>query len=129
MTTPGLAGRRVLVVEDEPLIAMLLEDMLLDMGASVAGVADTVAAALEQVAAADGSLDAAVLDMNLRGRPVDPVADLLAERGVPFVFASGYGADAASGRHSAVPVLAKPFRREALEVALRSLLDAPQGSI
>ncbi len=113
----GLTGRRVLVVEDEPLIAMLLEDMLTDLGAEIAGVADTVSGALERLES-DGVVDIAVLDMSLRGRTVEPVADALADRGVPFVFASGYGADVAVGRHAAAPVLPKPFARDALEAAL-----------
>ena len=117
----GLFGRRVLVVEDEPLIAMLLEDMISDFGAEVAAVADSVPAALEHVA--DGTpLDLAVLDMSLRGRAVDPVADALADRGVPFIFASGYGVHGATGRHTSAPVLSKPFQRDALEQALLTCL-------
>ena len=116
-TASPLAGRRVLVVEDEPLIAMLLEDMLSDLSVEAAQMADSVPAALEAVAGLEG-VDGAILDMNLRGRSVEPVADALADRGIPFVFASGYGADGVVDRHSGAPVLAKPFRKEALEQAL-----------
>lgn len=119
-TTPApLAGRRMVVVEDEPLIVMLLEDMLEELEVSVAGVAESVPAALELLRALEG-VDGAILDMNLRGRSVEPVADLLAERRIPFVFASGYGADAVTRRFEGAPVLPKPFRREALEEALRA---------
>ena len=110
----------MLVVEDEPLIAMLLEDMLSDLDMPIAGVAESVPAAPDLVASLDGGLDGAILDMNLRGRSVEPVAQALAAKGVPFVFASGYGADALTERHAGAPVLPKPFRREALEAALLS---------
>ena len=122
--SPSLAGRRVLVVEDEPLIAMLLEDMLDELEVKLAGTADSVPAALQTL---EGGLsfDGAILDMNLRGKSVEPVAEALAERRIPFVFASGYGADALTQKHADAPVLTKPFRREALEQALR---DALAGS-
>lgn len=123
----SLAGRRVLVVEDEPLIAMLLEDMLSDLSVEAALTADSVPAALDAVATLE-KLDGAILDMNLRGKPVDPVADALAAKGIPFVFASGYGAGGGSdGRHKSAPVLAKPFRKEALEEALLSVFAAPRA--
>jgi CheY-like chemotaxis protein len=92
-TEASLAGRRVLVVEDEPLIAMLLEDMLSDLEVTIAGVAESVPAALDLLQGLE-EVDGAILDMNLRGRSVEPVAEALAKRGIPFVFASGYGADA-----------------------------------
>jgi CheY-like chemotaxis protein len=117
-----LAGRRILVVEDEPLIAMLLEDMLDDLQVESAGTADSVQAALQLIETVDG-FDGAILDMNLRGKSVEPVADALSERGIPFVFASGYGSAAHLKDHSAAPVLAKPFQRDALEAALISLLQ------
>ena len=122
-----LAGRRMLVVEDEPLIAMLLEDMLGDLDMPVLGTADSVPAALELIETLDG-LDGAILDMNLRGRSVEPVATALAARGVPFVFASGYGVDALTQRHAQAPVLPKPFRREALESALLTAFGAPDNT-
>jgi CheY-like chemotaxis protein len=116
-----LAGRRVLVVEDEPLIAMLLEDMLDELGVTLAGAADSVPAALQTLE--DGlEFEGAILDMNLRGKSVEPVAQALAERRIPFVFASGYGADALTRQHLDAPVLSKPFRKEALEEALRTVL-------
>ena len=106
-----LHGRRVLVVEDEALIGMLLEDGLLEAGAEVVGPACSVKEALELIdqAAADGGLSAAVLDINLEGEAVSPVADHLAALGVPFVFATGYGEGYNRGLHAAAPILEKPF--------------------
>jgi DNA-binding response OmpR family regulator len=106
-----LQGRRVLVVEDEALIGMLLEDELLNAGAEVVGPACSVKEALELInqKAADGGLSAAVLDINLEGETVSPVADRLAALSVPFVFATGYGEGYNRGLHAAAPILAKPF--------------------
>jgi len=106
-----LQGRRVLVVEDEALIGMLLEDELLRAGAEVVGPACSVKEALELInqMAADGGLSAAVLDINLEGETVSPVADRLAALSVPFVFATGYGEGYNRGLHAAAPILAKPF--------------------
>jgi DNA-binding response OmpR family regulator len=106
-----LQGRRVLVVEDEALIGMLLEDELLRAGAEVVGPACSVKEALELInqKAADGGLSAAVLDINLEGETVSPVADRLAALSVPFVFATGYGEGYNRGLHAAAPILAKPF--------------------
>jgi CheY-like chemotaxis protein len=123
---PALRGRRVLVVEDEALVAMLLEDGLLDAGAEVVGPAGSVAEALGLVerAARDGGLDAAVLDINLGGAAVAPVADRLAALGVPFVFATGYGEGCDRSGHAAAPVLAKPFDPDVLVGAIEGLAAA-----
>jgi DNA-binding response OmpR family regulator len=125
--TPALHGRRVLVVEDEALVAMLLEDGLLEAGAEVVGPACSVDEALGLIerVACDGGLSAAVLDINLQGAAVSPVADRLAALGVPFVFATGYGEDCERGLHMAAPVLAKPFNPDALVAAIGAL--APRG--
>ena len=106
-----LQGRRVLVVEDEAIIGMLLEDELLRAGADVIGPACSVKEALELInqMAADGGLSAAVLDINLEGETVSPVADRLAALSVPFVFATGYGGGYNRGLHAAAPILVKPF--------------------
>jgi CheY-like chemotaxis protein len=117
-----LNGLRVLVVEDEMLVAMLLEDMLGDFGCSVVGPAATLREALPLAQTAD--LDAAVLDVNLGGDPIFPVADALKARGVPFVFASGYGENGLAEAHRGAPVLQKPFRQADLERALNAL---PRG--
>ena len=82
-------GLRVLIVEDEVLISMLLEEILGELGCEVVGTPSTVAAALDIIDRT--ALDAATLDLNLAGEDSDPVAVALAARGTPFVFATGYG--------------------------------------
>jgi len=114
-----LSGRTVLVVEDETLVAMLVEDTLLDAGARVIGPASSVAQALDLVERERP--DVAVLDMNLAGETSEPVADLLTRRGVPFVVASGYGASGIPARYAGVPVLAKPYAPEELTAVLSRL--------
>ncbi len=104
-----LTGRRILVVEDEALVAMLVEDALLDAGATVMGPAATVAEALALLEREAEPPHAAVLDLNLAGETSTPVADVLARRGVPFVVATGYGAGGLPQGHAGVPVLAKPY--------------------
>ena len=111
---------RILLVEDEPLIAMMLEDVLETLDRQVAGTADSVAAALDLVAA--GGFDAAILDVNLRGGEKSwPVADALAARGTPFVIATGGSDDTVAPRHRDRPVLSKPFTIDGVEKALDSL--------
>lgn len=113
---PKLKGKRVLVVEDEALVSMLVEDELRDAGATVLGPAACVddAMRLVEAAAADGGMDAAVLDLNLQGEWATPVADRLAALGVPFLFATGYGEGCDRGGHGAAPHLHKPFAPERL---------------
>jgi len=119
VTDLALDGRRILVVEDEMLVSMLLEDMLADFGCRVVGPAPTIAEAMPLASGAE--IDAAVLDLNLGGDPIFPVADALKARGVPFVFASGYGSGGLSEAHRGAPMLQKPFRQADLERALRGL--------
>ncbi len=106
-----LKDKRVLIVEDEPLVAMLVEDELLGAGAEVVGPAFSVGNALWliEAAMADGGIDAAVLDINLGGKHVSPVAERLSALGVPFLFATGYGEGCDTGGHGAAPTLHKPF--------------------
>jgi CheY-like chemotaxis protein len=118
-----LAGRRVLLVEDEAMIAMLLEDMLADLGCHVVGPAYAIAHALE-LAAAPEAIDVAILDVNLGGRPVFEVADALRARRVPMVFSTGYGEAGLRKEDRGVPVLGKPFRSEDLAIALRQALGS-----
>jgi DNA-binding response OmpR family regulator len=100
-------ARKVLVVEDEALVAMLVEDALLDAGFGVMGPAATVEEAL---ALLDHERpDAVVLDLNLAGETSTPVADLLAARGIPYVIATGYGASGLPAGHQDAMVLAKPY--------------------
>ncbi|MCB4821908.1 response regulator [Roseicella aerolata] len=117
---------RVLVVEDEAIVAMLIEDELLEAGAEVIGPAISVGEALQRIEAArgDGGLSAAVLDINLAGEAVMPVADRLAMLGVPFLFVTGYDGACARGGHAAAPMLHKPFNPEELLAALGMLAPA-----
>lgn len=110
----------ILIVEDDALIAMMMEDFLDVLGKTHAGTADTVDSALELVAA--GGIDAAILDVNLRaGEKSFPVADALAERGVPFVFATGGSGDLVDPAWRDRPTLAKPFTMDGIAQALDSL--------
>ncbi|MEN2785015.1 response regulator [Sphingomonas qilianensis] len=112
--------QRILIVEDEPLIAMMLEDFLDIQGRALAGQADTVADALALVAA--GGIDAAILDVNLRdGEQSWPIADALAAKGVPFVFATGGSQDGVIEAHRDRPTLPKPFTMDGVEKALNAL--------
>lgn len=104
---------RVLVVEDEVTISLLMEDMLLDLGCEVVGPAARLSAAKHL--AGTEVLDLAILDVNLAGEPIYPVAELLADRGVPFAFSTGYGAGGIEPRYRDRPVLQKPFSAADLE--------------
>jgi CheY-like chemotaxis protein len=121
----ALAGRRVLVVEDEPFIAMTLEDMLTDFGCIVAGSVSQVSDALAVIAL--GQIDAAVLDVNLGAQKIDPVADELARLGFPFVFTTGYGRTGVPASHNKRGVVQKPFRAEELARALAQELARIPG--
>jgi CheY-like chemotaxis protein len=111
-----LSGLRLLLVEDESHVAMLIEDMLADMGCDVVASIARVSEALRLLEATD--IDAAVLDTNVAGEKVFPVAERLRERAIPFVFATGYGADGVLADLPTYPVIAKPFPQSQLEKAL-----------
>jgi CheY-like chemotaxis protein len=115
---------RILVVEDEMLVAMNIEDMLLDLGHEVAGLASRLEPALSL--AREGEFDLAMLDVNLAGQPSFPVARILADRGIPFLFATGYGVKGIAEEYRAYPVLQKPFRMRDLGEALRRI-ELPAG--
>ena len=101
------------------LVAMNIEDMLLEHGFVVAGMASRLAPAL--TLAREGRFDAAMLDVNLAGEASFPVADLLAERGIPFLFATGYGLAGLEERYRGHPVLQKPFRAAELRKAIEAI--------
>lgn len=111
---------RVLVVEDEAMIAMLVEDMVLDFGSEVVGPIANTDDAINLARSAE--LDAAILDINVGGSPIFPVADILSERGVPVIFATGYGSKGLPPRFHNRPTLPKPFSYQSLAEALRSAL-------
>lgn len=116
---PWLKGKRILVVEDEALIAVMVEDMLTEMGSIVIGPAATIEAAL--ALARGEELDAAVLDVNVRGERIDPVAEALMTRQVPVLFATGYGeVRLASG--AAATVIDKPYTQDKLARGLAAAM-------
>jgi CheY-like chemotaxis protein len=115
-----LAGRRVLVVEDEMLILMTIEDMLADLGCESVTAAATVDKGLALIDAQ--SFDVAMLDVNLNGNKSYPVADALAARGIPFVFSTGYSDHSLKDGYPDRPVLRKPFQQKELAAIFRRLL-------
>jgi DNA-binding response OmpR family regulator len=115
-TDPDRAAR-VLVVEDEMLVAMVLEDQLADAGFKVVGPAFSVEEAMRL--AASEPLDGAVLDINLAGEKVYPVADLLAARNVPFVYVTGFGRAGLRETDQGRPMLQKPYLFASLEAIVR----------
>jgi CheY-like chemotaxis protein len=119
-----LTGKRILVVEDEAIIAEMVADMLLDLGACVIGPAFSLGTA-EKLAEA-GAIDGAVLDVNLRSQRVDTVAAILRERTVPIVFATGNG-DMIADLACDAPVLEKPYTQDKLGAALSRALAAELG--
>lgn len=107
---------RVLVVEDEMMIALMLEDMLSDLGHDVVGLAMRLPQALAM--AREAAIDMAILDVNLDGRLSFPVAEILAARGVPFFFATGYGSAGVEPPFKDYPVIKKPFETKDLVSAI-----------
>jgi CheY-like chemotaxis protein len=105
--------RRVLVIEDEVIVGMLLEDMLEELGCEVAAISTHIEEALQLARALD--IDLAILDINLGGKQSFPVADVLKSRGVPFMFATGYGAHILKPPYSGTPTLQKPFQLDDLQ--------------
>jgi CheY-like chemotaxis protein len=120
--TADASAKRVLVVEDELMIRMLLEDMLSELGFTVAVEAARIEDALAAAETAD--IDLAVLDLNLNGQSTGPVAEALAARGKPFVFATGYGEHGLPEAFRNRPTLKKPFQLDGLERTLRAALQA-----
>lgn len=122
-STDDLKGLRILVVEDEAAISLLLEDMLLDFGCEVIGPAARLSAALEAVSRE--SVDIAILDVNVAGEPIYPVAEALVARNIPFVFSTGYGSAGIKDAFRDRPVLQKPFAQHDLK---QKLLAARQSA-
>lgn len=120
--TTALTGLRLLIVEDEAMVAMMVEDMLADLGCVVVDVAGTLARGLALVADRALALDGAILDVNLGGDKVYPVAAALTARGIPFIFATGYGIAGIAEDFAHVPALAKPYESRALAKVLTDAL-------
>lgn len=115
-----MSSQKILVVEDEYLIRMLLEDMLDDLGYAVAGTAGNVPEA--SILAQTQEFDLAILDVNLDGCEVFPVADILTGRGLPYLFITGYGGGGLPEQYRARPTLQKPFQLEELKKTLATML-------
>lgn len=115
-------ARRILIVEDEILLAMNLEDMLVELGHNVVAVATRMPEAM--TLAADSEIDLAILDLNLSGALSFPVAEILRARGVPFLFATGYGLQGLSEEYKNEFMLAKPYGIDELESALNKVTTA-----
>src|SRR5690606_11040755 len=121
--TAALEGRRVLVVEDESLVAMLIETILVDLGCEVVGPVANLDEAVALIRS-DARIDLALLDVNVAGQPVFPAAEALEARGTPFVFAWGYGAGGLPDRWRDRPTLQKPFTEPAIGQALMQAMGA-----
>jgi CheY-like chemotaxis protein len=126
MAAEAQAGRRVLVVEDESMIRMLLDGMLADLGYTMtaeAGALDEAVALAKQA-----QFDIAILDVNLHNEPITPVVEILTQRGLPFVFATGADLHSVPQAYRSHPTLQKPFRVEALERALQAVAPKPASA-
>jgi CheY-like chemotaxis protein len=117
------ANPRILVVEDELMIRMLLDGMLEDLGYTMAGEAGAIDEAM--TLARQGEFDAAILDVNLNGQPITPVVEILVQRGLPFVFATGHGQRGVPEPYRDNLTLQKPFQVEALAQALATVAPRP----
>jgi CheY-like chemotaxis protein len=124
MASPTLRDRRILVVEDEYLIALNLQDSLETAGSVVLGPVSSVEKAISKIES-EPHIDAAVLDVNLGGVLAYPVADMLVAREIPFIFTSGYEDNALRTRYSNVKTCTKPYQFEAMQEAL---VQAMSGS-
>lgn len=110
-----LFGLCILLVEDEMILAMMIEDMLKELGCEVVKAA-RVASAIQLIAGK--TFDGAILDVNVAGEAIYPVAHELEIRGIPFIFSSGYGASGLSPEYAGQPTLSKPYRQEEIEPML-----------
>ena len=115
------AGVRVLLVEDEGTVALLIEEMLEELGCEVVASVARLVAAREIASAAE--VDLAILDVNLAGERVFPVAEILRERGIPFLFSTGYGASGLPSEFARSPVLHKPFSESDLQEIIKLTLE------
>lgn len=123
-----LAGRRVMVVEDEALVSMLIEDLLADLGCEPLGPLTRVSDAIDFVRDESHAIDAALLDVNLAGERSNAVAEALAARDIAFVLCTGYDDAGVDDRWQNRPLLRKPFVGHQLEKALREALSGPASA-
>ena len=123
--TQESSGLCVLVVEDEMMVALLLEEMIADLGHRVVGPVGRLGKALELASSA--AIDVAILDVNVDGQGVYPVAAALAARGIPFAFVTGYGREGVRESYRGSPTLTKPFQRQDLRELLEEIRHARQA--
>lgn len=123
----GRSGaKRILVIEDEMMVAMGLEMALMEAGYEVVGPFGRLDQALE--AARNGQMDLALLDVNVRGDAIFPVAEILTARGIPFAFLTGYGRETLPVEFKAGRVLSKPFQAERLLATIKSMSSESMSS-
>lgn len=127
LSATPLSGRRILIVEDEALVSMVIEEALKDLGCAIVGPVSTRDQAL--ALAKTEPLDGALLDVNLGGEPVYPVADALSLRGIPFAFVTGYGQGGIADRYAAAPTLVKPFQLVTVGLVLGEIVNRPSARI
>ena len=125
MTATGLSGRSVFLVEDEVMIRMMVADMLEELGYKVAAEAGDINEALRLAQATE--FDIAILDVNVNGKVISPVADLIREKGCPFIFATGYGSSGLPEQYRDRPALQKPFQLDALSKTIEAALRGEIG--
>jgi two-component SAPR family response regulator len=118
-------AKRVLIVEDEVLLALHLEDLLTELGCEVVGQFTRIDGAMKF--ARESEIDFAVLDINVAGTMSFPIADVLRERGIPFAFASGYGAEGLIDGYRDVPALRKPYAQDELERTIAMVFCGSPG--
>ena len=123
MTATRSRGGSVFLVEDEVMIRMMVADMLEELGYSVAAEAGEISEAMKLAQSAD--FDLAILDVNVNGKMISPVADLIKARQRPFIFATGYGSSGLPEEYRDRPALQKPFQIETLAKAIDTVLTSP----
>ncbi len=126
-TITPLDGLQVLIVEDETLVAMLIEEYLLELGCEIAFSASRVGKAMRGLQTC--GIDVAILDVNVAGESISQLVETLVQRGIPFIFASGYGARGVDPRWSRSPVLQKPFTEADLRAALLASLETKRQAV
>ncbi len=125
MSTPSSRRGSVLIVEDEAMIRLMVSDMLDELGFSVVAEAGEIDDAIQLARTCD--FDVAILDVNVNGKIISPVAEVIEQRQLPFVFATGYGAAGVPEEFRNRPALQKPFQLETLARILDGLIGAPGG--
>jgi CheY-like chemotaxis protein len=117
------SGGSIFLVEDEVMIRMMVADMLEELGYSIAAESGEIGDALKLAQSVE--FDLAILDVNVNGKGISPVADLIAARHLPFIFATGYGSSGLPAEYRDRPALQKPFQIESLERAIEQALKRP----